>query len=75
MHGMSMKFSAYIEREGRGSIQRVARDSGVSYQAVWYAKNGQPISRYVIAKKISLATGGEVTIKNLCEPESEPEAA
>lgn len=65
-----MKLAKYVEREGRGSIQRISRESEVSYQTVWHAKNGQPIARYDIAKAISDATKGEVSVEDLCEVEA-----
>ncbi len=64
-----MRFPEYVEREGRGVLQRIARSSGVSYQTIFHAKNGHPIKLYDVAKSISDAIDGEVTVEELCEQE------
>lgn len=70
-----MKLAEYVEREGWGSIQRICERSGVSYPTVHgAAKHWTPITKYDVAKAISEATGGEVSIKELCEPGPPPAA-
>jgi len=66
-----MKLADYVEREGRGAIARISRESGVSYTTVHaIARHGQTLSRYDLAKQISDATGGAVTVEDLCEEEA-----
>ena len=46
--------------------------SGISYQTVHAASKGEAIKLYETARRISEATGGEVSIEELCDP-SEPD--
>lgn len=43
------------------------RSTGLAYSTVLYAKQGRPVS-WPTAKRISSATGGEVSVVVLCEP-------
>ncbi len=63
-----MQLSDWIAREGRGSVTRLMRETGLAYTTIHYAARGEAISQYDTAKRISVATGGEVSIKELCEP-------
>lgn len=49
-------------------IKAVADDSGVSYTSLKAYAHGKLVVRYDVAKRISEATGGAVTIAELCEP-------
>ncbi len=68
-----MRLDAYVEREGKGSLSRLARDSGLAYSTVFNAARGTLLKEYATAKKLSDATadaGGvpQVSIAELCEP-------
>ncbi len=65
-----MQLSHWIKREGRGAITRICRESGVAYSTIYTAYRGQRIGRYATAKAISDATGGEVTVEDLCTPQA-----
>jgi hypothetical protein len=63
-----MRLHDYARREGRGALARLKERSNVSYTTICAAKNGAPIKRYEVAKAISDATDGEVSIEDLCTP-------
>lgn len=63
-----MQLSQWVKREGRGAITRICRESGVAYSTIYTAYRGQRIGRYATARAISDATGGEVTVDDLCAP-------
>lgn len=66
---MGKSLSEWCDARGRGAMADLARESGVSYQTIQkVATHGQRVVRYDVAKAISDATGGEVTVKDLCEP-------
>lgn len=58
----------WAKREGYGSLTRIFRNSGVAYSTVYNAYLGKRVGRYATAKAISDATGGEVTVDELCAP-------
>ena len=66
-----MRLREYIDTKGRGEISRIVRVAGVAGTTVHDALNGNPVARYETAKRISDATGGAVSIAELCEPEPE----
>lgn len=63
-----MQLSHWVEKQGRGAISRIWRESGVSCSTIYEALRGAPISRYPVAKAISDATGGAVSIDELFAP-------
>jgi len=63
-----MRLADWIEREGRGAISRLVRETGCAASTFHTHINGKPIAEYQTAKRISEATGGEVSIEELCEP-------
>jgi hypothetical protein len=55
--------------EGRGEMARLARDSKLDYSTVWkIAKREHRLTEYPKAKALSDATGGLVSVEELCEP-------
>jgi DNA-binding transcriptional regulator YdaS (Cro superfamily) len=62
-----MKLREYVEREGVGTISRLSRVTGISYTTLLAAINGRAATRYDTAKKISEATGGAVSISDICD--------
>jgi hypothetical protein len=66
-----MRFSEYVAREGKGVLSRVMRSTGLAWGTIVKASQGRPVT-YPVAKKISDATGGEVSVASLCETGSIP---
>lgn len=68
-----MLLRVWLEREGWGSRERLARKAGVSRMTI---RTGElrEIRRIEIARKVSEATGGEVTVDELVPP-AEPSGA
>lgn len=62
-----MKLKKWLEREGSGALSRVSRDTGLAYTTVFDVAHGRRSARYATAKLISAATGGEVSIAEICE--------
>lgn len=63
-----MLLSQWIQRQGHGAITRLASATGLNYTTVFYPCHGDPVKTYDVAKRISAATGGLVSIEELCEP-------
>ena len=63
-----MHLDEYIARQGHGAKARLSRDTGLDYTTIFKAAQRKPIGRYATARRISLATGGEVSIDELCDP-------
>ena len=51
----------------RGALKQLEHQTRLSYTTLMAAKNGAAVS-YETARRISEATGGEVTIEELCDP-------
>ena len=66
-----MKLCQWVEREGVGSLSRLARETGLAYTTVFEASHGTRTVRYETAKLISRATGGEVSVEDLLEPDAD----
>ena len=63
-----MNLAAYVKLQGDGEMTRLHRASGVSYTTIWkVAKKGHFLDSYDSAKRLSAATGGVVSIAELCE--------
>jgi hypothetical protein len=45
----------------------LSRDSGLSYITIFRASRGRPLKTYAAAKALSDATGGRVSVRELCE--------
>lgn len=74
-----MRLSEWAKLKGRGELSRLSHATGLAYTTVLAGVEGK-LKRYDVAKKISDATGGEVTVAELCEPasverESAPESS
>ncbi len=70
-----MRLAEYVASQNKhGLIARLARDSGLAYGTVYnLAKKGELLKRYDLAQRLSDATGGAVSVAELCSPPSEPE--
>lgn len=64
-----MTLHDYIEAQGAGTISRLMRTTGCAATTLHGVLDGAPIARYELAKRISDATGGVVTVAELCERE------
>jgi hypothetical protein len=67
-----MRLREYIDTAGHGEISRIVRAAGVAASTLHDVLNGKPIRRYETAKKIAAATGGKVTVEELCEAPAKP---
>ena len=48
-------------------VKKLAADSGVSKVTLDYVLRGALMQKYDLARRVSEATGGEVSIQELCE--------
>jgi hypothetical protein len=64
-----MRFREWVDTQPKGTMTRIQRETGLGYTTIMRARRGEPIAHYETAKRISDATGGEVTVEELCEPE------
>ena len=63
-----MTLKEWCAERGRGECARLARETGVSYKTVRAVAKGAILARYPIAKVLSEATKGAVSVEELCEP-------
>jgi hypothetical protein len=63
-----MTLAEFMAGKPHGTLAELARAARMSYTAVHRALNGKPLKMYEKAKALSDATGGAVTVKELCEP-------
>lgn len=72
-----MRFPEWVQSQEKGALKRIEREVGVGYTTLMRLNAGETITRYDVAKRISDATGGEVTVDELCDPTAGvgPEAA
>lgn len=76
-----MTLAEYLKAQPRqrGLLKRLAQESGLDYSTVWnIARRGHRLDSYRKAKRLSAATGGAVTIADICDrdagDEDEPRA-
>ncbi len=62
-----MKLSEYFEQKKAPTTEAFAELSKVSHTTIKQARRGMRISKYQIAERISIATNGSVSIKELCQ--------
>jgi len=65
-----MDLKTWAEKRGRGALSEIQGKTGYAYSTIHRAFRGLPVT-YPTAAGISLATGGEVTIPELCDPAGE----
>lgn len=63
-----MRFSEWAKQQPRGALKRIEREHGVGYTTLARLVAGETLSNYAVAKKISDATGGQVSVADICEP-------
>lgn len=64
-----MRLADWIGEQPRGALSRLQREVGIAWPSMYAIYSGEATPRYETARKISLATGGAVSIPELCEPE------
>ena len=57
-----MTLAEWCKTQPHGALVQIQRETGIGYTTLMRAKRGEPIAEYSTAKKISDATGGEVSI-------------
>ena len=62
-----MKLNEFFEKNPTVTPESIAKKSGASVATVRNAARGLRITIYSVAKGISKATGGKVSIAELCE--------
>lgn len=62
-----MTFAEWVKDQPYGVLKRLERQHGFGYQTLARVKRGELLKRYDIAKHLSEATGGAVSIAELCE--------
>jgi heme A synthase len=60
-----MTLNEWVERYGNGGITMLHRRSGVAVSTIREVLAGRTVKRVTTARKLSEATGGEVTIQTL----------
>ena len=67
-----MRLFDWVQQRGFGELTRLRRATGLGYTAIHEIYRGIRKCRYDTAKAISEATGGVVSIAELCEPVRAP---
>ena len=62
-----MSLDEFFKKPNSPTPQELAEKAGVSYTTIKSARRGMKLKTYTVAKSISDATGGKVTVKDLCE--------
>jgi hypothetical protein len=63
-----MKLAQWVRSQGHGEVARLARVTELGYNTIAYLARGKHVATYANAALISAATGGSVSIAELCEP-------
>ena len=63
-----MRFFEWAKRQPRGVLKRIELEHGVGYNTLSRLMRGETLTSYLVAKRVSAATGGEVSIEEICEP-------
>ncbi len=70
-----MRLREWLATQPKGTQARLVRETGLGETTVHLASCGRRVGRYETARKISEATGGAVSIAELCEPIADAEVA
>lgn len=62
-----MTLDEFLKKKGSPTARDLAEKSGVSYTTIKSVRKGMKVKLYAIAKAISDATGGKVSVEALCE--------
>ena len=63
-----MRFPDWLDTQPRGTATRLSRETGVALGTIWNARNFGFVHTTRIARILSDATGGTVTVEELCRP-------
>lgn len=61
-------FKAWYEKQPRGTAARFDREGIAGHTTIHKLRHGGLLRDYAQAKRVSAATGGVVSIQDLCEP-------
>ena len=61
-----MNFASWYKKQPKGTYKRLHFDLGVASATVYKLRKGGTIDSYALASLISEATGGEVSVQELC---------
>ena len=67
-----MTLKDYYGKYGPGTLQTLAKDSGISLITLRNVVNGLKLKLYPVARAISKATGWRVSIPEMCEEGKPP---
>jgi hypothetical protein len=67
-----MTLSDWLEAQPKGVLTRLARDSGLAYTTVFFVAHGGSVKTLDTARKLSDATGGAVSVEELCRQSTGP---
>jgi hypothetical protein len=67
-----MRLKDWVEGQGRGALTRLQLRTGIAYATILALSKDKHSARYQTAVKLSAATGGAVSIAELCAPPPEP---
>lgn len=70
-----MDFRTWAEAQPHGTLKRIERETGVAYTTLHRLKRGDRLDSYALAERVSRATGGEVSIDDLCRRSGQGEVA
>lgn len=62
-----MRFPQWVARQPRGILKRIELEHGVGYNTLARVMRGEILTNYTVAKRISDATSGAVSVPELCE--------
>lgn len=62
-----MRLREWVEKRGHGELTRLQHETEVAYATLHKLAHDKHEAAYKTAKKISAATGGAVSIAELCE--------
>lgn len=61
-----MRFAKWYENAPKGTYRRLHFDLGIASATIFKLRQGDVIDSYALASLISEATGGEVSVAELC---------
>lgn len=67
-----MRLHEWVACHPRGELARLARDTGLTRNTLWYLAREVRPAKYETAALISRATNGAVSVDELCAPRPRP---
>lgn len=62
-----MRLGQWVKQQGVGELTRLRRETGVAYTTIHLLAHDHHPATYAVAVKLSDATGGAVSVAELCE--------